>query len=114
MTSPTQAQDGIKRVWHLACEKEKLHPRYTVSLPLLFALDAELEIPGGFIYSRKYLPDGNRYWPGNFGDYKGYSRDRSGEGRGAEGVGCGSGGWGGDGGGRDCGEGGCGGGDGGG
>ncbi|MGH8556123.1 MAG: glycine-rich domain-containing protein [Methylococcales bacterium] len=65
MTSPTQAQDGLKRVWRLACEREKLDPRHTICLPLLFALDAELEIPGGIIYSLEDRPEGNPYWPGN-------------------------------------------------
>ncbi|MGH8497528.1 MAG: glycine-rich domain-containing protein [Methylococcales bacterium] len=67
MTSATQAQDGLKRVWRLACGKEKLDPRYTIRLPLLFALDTELEIPGGIIYSLEDRPEGNRYWPGNIG-----------------------------------------------
>lgn len=50
MTAPTLAQDGIKRAWRLACAKEKIHPGKPNRLPLLFGIDAMLNIPDGFTY----------------------------------------------------------------
>lgn len=50
MKTPTQAQDGIKRAWRLSCAREKIDPRHPAMLPLLFGLDAALEIPDGFRY----------------------------------------------------------------
>lgn len=50
MSAPTHAQEGIKRAWRLACAKEKIHPGQPSRLPLLFAIDAMLNIPNGFTY----------------------------------------------------------------
>lgn len=50
MNSPTQASDGIRRAWRLACAREKIDPKNPARLPRLFALDAALAISGGFIY----------------------------------------------------------------
>jgi len=50
MRTPIQAQDGIKRAWHLACQREGIDPKAPQKLPLLFALDAMLGIVGGFVY----------------------------------------------------------------
>lgn len=50
MRSPTQASDGIRRAWRLACAIEKIDPKKPERLPRLFALDATLAIAGGFIY----------------------------------------------------------------
>lgn len=50
MASPTQATDGIRRAWRLACLREKINPKQPARLPRLFALDAKLGIAGGFIY----------------------------------------------------------------
>ncbi len=50
MRSPTQASDGIKRAWRLACAREGIDPRKPQRLPRLFAMDAALLIAGGFIY----------------------------------------------------------------
>jgi len=45
--------DGLRRTWYHACKQEGIDPRRPSKLPLLFALDAALAIPGGF----RYLPD---------------------------------------------------------
>lgn len=58
MHSPTQAQDGLKRSWRLACEHEGLNPRAPSRLPRLFALDAALGIAGGFTYHLDCLAAG--------------------------------------------------------
>jgi hypothetical protein len=50
MSSPTQASDGLKRAWRLACAHEKINPKAPERLPRLFALDATLGIAGGFVY----------------------------------------------------------------
>jgi hypothetical protein len=50
MRSPTQASDGIRRAWRLACRREKINPEKPDRLPRLFALDANMAIAGGFIY----------------------------------------------------------------
>jgi hypothetical protein len=51
MKQTGKGQDGIKRAWRLACEREGINPKNPNRLPLLFALDTDLEIPNGFKYS---------------------------------------------------------------
>lgn len=51
MSNKTHAQDGIKRAWRLACALEHINPKSPARLPLIFALDSLLSIPGGFRYS---------------------------------------------------------------
>jgi hypothetical protein len=48
--SAQQSNQGLHRVWFEACRQEGIDPIKPVRLPLLFALDAMLQIPGGFIY----------------------------------------------------------------
>jgi hypothetical protein len=50
MHSPTLAQEGIRRAWRLACAREQISPGQPGRLPLIFAIDAQLNIPGGFSY----------------------------------------------------------------
>lgn len=50
MSTPTQASDGLKRAWRLACAREKIDPKQPERLPRLFALDTALGIAGGFVY----------------------------------------------------------------
>jgi len=50
MSTPTEASDGLKRAWRLACAHEKIDPKKPDRLPRLFAIDAALGIAGGFIY----------------------------------------------------------------
>jgi hypothetical protein len=38
MRSPTDAQDGIKRAWRLACRRDGIDPKAPQSLPLLLRL----------------------------------------------------------------------------
>jgi Uncharacterized conserved protein len=56
MVSPTQAGEGIRRTWRLACQRAGLPPDAAATLPLLFAIDARLQIPDGF----RYAPDCTR------------------------------------------------------
>jgi hypothetical protein len=51
MASPTHAQEGIQRTWRLACRREGIDPARPSRLPMLFALDAQLAIPEGFVYA---------------------------------------------------------------
>lgn len=50
MSAPTFAQEGIRRAWRLACAREGINPRSPDRLPLIFAIDAMLNIHDGFIY----------------------------------------------------------------
>ena len=50
MQSKTQAQEGIKRAWRLACAKEGISPKHPTKLPFLFAIDKILNTKGGFMY----------------------------------------------------------------
>jgi len=50
MSSKTQAQEGIKRAWRLACAKEGINPKHPSKLPLIFHIDRTLNIVGGFKY----------------------------------------------------------------
>ena len=51
MPAPNTATAGIRRAWRLACKLEGIDPKHPQRLPLLFALDAQLGIAGGFIYT---------------------------------------------------------------
>ena len=51
MSSPHAAQQGIKTAWQLACEKEQISSIKPARLPLIFAIDALLEIEDGFKYA---------------------------------------------------------------
>jgi hypothetical protein len=51
MESPTRAQSGIKSAWALCCQRENILAHEPTRLPVLFALDAALEIPDGFRYT---------------------------------------------------------------
>lgn len=51
MAAPTSAQGGIKRAWRIACAREGIAPSSPTRLPLIFALDAQLEVPNGFKYA---------------------------------------------------------------
>lgn len=50
MRSKTSAQEGIKRAWRLACDKRNISPNSPTTMPLLFAIDANLNIEDGFKY----------------------------------------------------------------
>lgn len=50
MSTPTLAEEGIKRAWRLACAREGIDPREPEKLPLIFAIDGMLDIPNGFKY----------------------------------------------------------------
>lgn len=45
-----QGNAGLRRCWWYACKEENINPRAATRLPLLFALDSKLGIPGGFRY----------------------------------------------------------------
>jgi hypothetical protein len=49
--SQRKANQGLRRVWWYACAEENINPRKPTRLPLLFAIDAKLNIPDGFRYS---------------------------------------------------------------
>ena len=50
--SPKQQKSnaGIKRTWFHACQIENINPRSPTHLPLIFAIDARLNIANGFHY----------------------------------------------------------------
>lgn len=103
-----QGSEGLRRCWHHVCIEENINPRVPTRLPLLFALDAKLNIPNGF----HYVPDCEGVRRGdNIGGgsaaYCGAELSGSGADGGSDGSSTGSDG---DGGGDGCGGGGCGGG----
>lgn len=51
MPARDTATEGIRRTWRLACKMEGIDSKQPQRLPLLFALDAQLGIAGGFIYT---------------------------------------------------------------
>lgn len=51
MPTEGDTQEGLKRAWQLTCTREGIDPKSPTRLPLLFALDSELDIPNGFYYS---------------------------------------------------------------
>ena len=54
--SDAAANDGLRRAWFFACREEAIDPRRPTRLPLLFALDAKLGVPGGVVYSPRPRP----------------------------------------------------------
>ena len=100
MTSPTVAQEGIRRAWRLACAQEGIAPKTPQRLPLLFALDAELAIADGFHYSLNCTDGkngrGDAYCAGHIGCSSGCGGgcgggDSGTDGGGDSGGGCGGG-----------------------
>ena len=100
------SNEGLRRVWWQVCKIENIDPKKPSRLPLLFALDAKLKAPNGYVYHpdcealRRDGVSGGQCG----GDFSSSSYDD-----GTSGFGDGDGGGGGDGGGD--GGGGCGGGD---
>ena len=45
-----RSNDGLRRAWWYACKYENIDPSSPTRLPLLFALDEKLKVPGGFFY----------------------------------------------------------------
>lgn len=83
MSSPTLAQEGIRRAWRLACAKDHIDPKRPTHLPLLFAIDGLLKIDDGFIYTLncqdKSSPMyGTGYCAGHIGCASGCSGDTGG------------------------------------
>lgn len=80
MSTPTLAQEGIKRAWRLACAKEHISPGNPTRLPLIFAIDSMLNIPNGFTYTLncqdKHSPAyGEGYCAGHIGCSAGCAGD---------------------------------------
>jgi hypothetical protein len=50
LSKERQSNAGLRRCWWHVCREENINPRKPTRLPLLFALDAKLEIPNGFRY----------------------------------------------------------------
>ena len=42
--------EGLRRVWWFTCRYETINPKNPTRMPLLFALDTKLKIPGGYVY----------------------------------------------------------------
>lgn len=51
MEKPQMAQESIKRVWRVCCEREGINPLSPSALPLLFEIDKKLNIEDGFKYT---------------------------------------------------------------
>ena len=64
LTDTSQSNAGLRRCWWYACKEDNINPAKPSRLPLLFALDTKLKIPGGFKYAadcgplRKVAPAG--------------------------------------------------------
>lgn len=51
LSSKKDTNEGLRRCWVQVCKEELIDPRKPTRLPLLFALDSQLEIPNGFYYA---------------------------------------------------------------
>ncbi len=87
MHTPTQAGEGIRRAWRLACHREGIAREQPQRLPRLFALDAALGIAGGFVYSLDCQRAGTGYCASHIGCSSGCSGDSGSDG--GDGGGCG-------------------------
>ena len=50
LSADRQTNAGLRRCWWYTCKDENINPRNAIRLPLLFALDAKLNIANGFTY----------------------------------------------------------------
>jgi len=50
LSGSRQSNAGLRRCWWYVCREENINPRAPTRLPLLFALDAKLNVPNGFRY----------------------------------------------------------------
>lgn len=92
MSAPTQASDGLKRAWRLACAHEKIDPKKPDRLPRLFAIDALLGISGGFVYQLDCLAaNGGAAGSGYCASHIGCGSGCSGDSGSSDGGGCGGG-----------------------
>ena len=90
MRNPQQAQDGIKRAWRLACQRSGVDPKRPKQLPLLFAIDTDLNIPDGFYYVPDCTkPHSTGYCAGHIGCGGGCSGGCGGDSGSSCGGGCG-------------------------
>ena len=48
--SDADVNDALRRAWYWACKDEAIKPKMPTRLPILFALDAKLAVPGGIVY----------------------------------------------------------------
>ena len=53
-----QSSEGLRRTWWFACKEEDVDPKKPYKLPLLFAIDAKLNITNGRTYSLNCQQDG--------------------------------------------------------
>lgn len=67
MSSPTKAQQGIKTAWRIACFRAGISQNKPSSLPLLFGIDALLNIKDGFNYSLDCEKTGRDYCASHIG-----------------------------------------------
>ena len=99
MSTPTKAQKGIKKAWKISCYREQISPTSPECLPIIFALDSQLEIPDGFKYLLNCKGQGDGvYCGGNIGCSSGCGGEGEGgcAGDSGDSDGCGGGGCGGD------------------
>ncbi len=54
--SQRQSNAGLRRCWWHVCVEENINPKAPTRLPLLFALDAKLDVPNGFHYAADCNP----------------------------------------------------------
>jgi len=88
MKTPTLAQEGIKRAWRLACEKELINPLTPSRMPLLFAIDGLLNIPDGYRYTLDCKKGDDRgFCAGDIGCSSGCAGDSGTSGDGTHGCG---------------------------
>jgi hypothetical protein len=77
MRKPTSAQEGIKRAWKISCSRENISTKTPETLPLLFALDTQLNIPDGFKYTLNCPGSAGSYCATHIGCSSGCASDSS-------------------------------------
>jgi hypothetical protein len=50
MPAPHVARNSLKLAWKLTCQRAGINPLLPDRIPLLFAVDSQLQIPNGFFY----------------------------------------------------------------
>lgn len=84
MRSPTQAQEGVRHTWRLACAIEKIDRKAPTQLPRIFGLDARLAVAGGYVYALDCQLGDDRYCASSIGCASGCGGDGDGGGCGGD------------------------------
>lgn len=91
MSGDSNSATALRRTWRLACLEENINPVHPTRLPLLFAIDSKLAVPGASVYALDTFTRKGSDGGGSAGCGGGTGGDCGCGGSGCGGSGCGGG-----------------------